>query len=118
MKGRKKKPEADKDILERDFETVMFVPFTEGSRLQKLLQSSDNEFISKGNNKRIKFVERGGTTLEQVLGRSDPWGSRGCPRTSCFQCQHGGGEGGEIGERGREGGSEGKVEWGVRKRGG
>ena len=74
----------------------MFIPFTTGSKLQKLLQSTDNDYIRKGKNKRIKFVERGGSTLEQVLGKSDPWGGRGCPRPSCFQCQHGGGEGGEC----------------------
>ena len=34
--------------------------------------------------------------MEQILGRSDPWCSQGCTRGNCFQCQHGGGEGGDC----------------------
>ena len=81
---------------DRDVEAVMFVPYTNGSKLQKLLQGSDDDFIKGSRNKRIRFVERGGQTLEQVLGRNDPWGGKGCSRLDCFQCQHGGGEGGEC----------------------
>ena len=77
--------------MNREIEAVMFIPFTKDSKLQKLLQESDNDYIRGNNEKRIKFVERGGQTLEQVLGRSDPWGGNGCSRNSCFQCEHGGG---------------------------
>ena len=41
-------------------------------------------------------MERSGQTLEQLLSRSDPWASQGCNRLDCFQCQHGGGEGGSC----------------------
>ena len=34
--------------------------------------------------------------MEQVLGRNNPWGGHGCTHRDCFQCQHGGGEGGEC----------------------
>ena len=93
---RKNKPEAKNEVLEREIETVMFIPYTEGSRLQKELQEEDDCFISKGKQKRIKFIERGGQTIEQLLSRSDPWSGQGCSRIECFQCQHGGGEGGSC----------------------
>ena len=53
-------------VLEREIETVMFVPYTDGSKLQRQLQTADDEFIAKGTQKRIKFVERGGQTLERT----------------------------------------------------
>ena len=84
------------DVMNREVETVMFVPYTSGSKLQKLLQETDNDFIKDTKEERIKFVERAGQTLEQLLGRSDPWGKRGCSRQGCFQCQHGGGEEGNC----------------------
>ena len=94
---RSKKKIGDLDeVRERDIESVMFVPYTKGSRLQKILQESDDQYIRGNRSKRIRFVERGGQTLEQILGRSDPWGNRGCERMDCLQCQHGGGEGGEC----------------------
>ena len=34
--------------------------------------------------------------MVQILGRSNPWQGRGCNRRECFQCQHGGGEGGDC----------------------
>ena len=74
----------------------MFVAVTRDSRLQKTLQEADDSYLRGNKSKRIKFVERGGQTLENVLGKSDPWGGRGCERHDCFQCQHGGGEGGEC----------------------
>ena len=80
--------EKEKDeVMEREIEAVMFIPFTVGSKLQKQLQTEDNDYICSGHSKRIKFVERGGSTLEQILGRSDPWGANGCHRESGFQCQ-------------------------------
>ena len=42
------------------------------------------------------FVERSRVTLEQMLSRSDPWGGDGCSRIDCFQCQQGGGNGGNA----------------------
>ena len=58
--------------MSRLVQTVMFVPFTTGFKLQKRLQESDDSFIRGGNDLRIRFVERSGQSLEQALGRSDP----------------------------------------------
>ena len=60
------------------------------------LQEEDDKFVMGGTGKRIRFVERGGQSLEQLLGRNDPWSGTGCSRSNCLQCQHGGGEGGEC----------------------
>ena len=110
-RGRKGEYRGDKDSKEEsrekvkreedEPETVMFVPYTDNSKLQKMLQEKDNEFIRGGSQKRIKFVERGGQSLVQILGRSNPWQGRGCNRGECFQCQHGGGGGRQLpaGER-------------------
>ena len=90
-KGRKDKEAADNKLEDREIETVLFVPYTEGSRLQKLIQQADDDFVKGGKSKRLRVVERGGQTLEQMLGRNDPWGGHSCPRNDCLQCQHGGG---------------------------
>ena len=44
--------------------------------------------------KRIKMVERGGTTLKDILSRTNPWSDEGCERQDCLPCR---------GERGRGG---------------
>ena len=35
---------------------------------------------------RVKIVERGGTTLEQLLVKSNPWAGGQCGRVKCMQC--------------------------------
>ena len=89
------------EVKEREIEAVMFVPCTRDSKLQKRLQELDDDFIKGGKDKRIRFIERSGTTLEQLLSKSDPWGGDGCTRDNCFQCQHGGGTGGGMPKRKR-----------------
>ena len=60
---------------ETDIETIMFVPHTPGSALAKLLQEEDDNFRRGTKMKRIKMVERGGTTIKDILSCSNPWAS-------------------------------------------
>ena len=95
-KWKKKNKVLGGKLEDREVETVMVVPYTNCSKLQKEIQEADDNFVMGGTGKRLRIVERGGQSLEQILGRNDPWGGHGCTRTDCMQCQHGGGEGGEC----------------------
>ena len=51
-------------------EAVMFVPYTQGGTLkQKLTQMEEN----LGFNRRFKYVERVGVSMEATLVTKDPW---------------------------------------------
>ena len=86
---------------EAEIETVMFVPHTPGGELARLLQEADDLFIKGKGIGRVRMVERGGTTLKDILCRTNPWATDGCGRgDSCFPCR---GEGGRGGNCQREG---------------
>lgn len=66
-------------------EAVIFVPATPGSQLQKEYQ---REIRNQGY--RIKVVEKTGTTLKEVLQRSDPFKRQRCGREDCLVCKQAG----------------------------
>ena len=68
-------------------ESVMFVTATWRSSLVKALQKMDEAFCKLHKLPRIRFVERGGSKLIQVLGKKDPWENRHCCREECWPCQ-------------------------------
>ena len=88
--------EREKEISEKEIEATLFVPYTPGSELCKIIQETDDEFVLGTRYKRIKVVERVGPTLEQILCKPSPWKFQGCTRNECFPCQHGGGAGGDC----------------------
>ena len=71
--------------------TVMFVSQTFGGELAKRLQKEENK-IAKMTNERVKVVERGGTTIKQILTKSNPWAAGFCSRAGCLMCENGDGK--------------------------
>ena len=71
--------------------TVMFVSQTVGGELARRLQREENK-IAKMTKERIRIVERSGTTVKQILHKSNPWAGGHCGRTSCLMCENGDGK--------------------------
>ena len=67
-------------------ELHIFVPATYHSSLQKQLQKADDQFSKVHKVNRIKFIERNGDKLIDLLGRKDPWGNSPCERDDCWTC--------------------------------
>ena len=58
----------------RVVETPVFIPYTKDSVLRKRLQEADDKLGVETNSPSVKFVERcGGSTLMDILTRSNPW---------------------------------------------
>ena len=79
-----------------NYTTVMFVPYTPGSRLAKILRDIEKRGADE-RDWRIKIVERSGQKLRSQLVK-DPWAGP-CSRPNCLQCRSaetrpGGGRGG------------------------
>ena len=83
--GDKEKPAQGKV---REVECVVFVPATPGSRLRDTLQKEDDNMSQALNAPSLRFVEKGGTTIKEKVGQSDPWkGDTFCQREYCLHCQ-------------------------------
>ena len=65
--------------------SVMFVPYTHGSKLAKKLREAEQTLESQ-TGWRIKIVERGGIRLEDMLHKADPWEGKLCERPKCLPC--------------------------------
>ena len=97
-KGRSGKKVAEENT---EIESIMFVPHTPGGELARILQEADDKFRKGKGLGKIKMVERGGTTLKQILCRSNPWVKEGCGRgNDCFPCRGEGGAGGNCQQEG------------------
>ena len=57
----------------REVEGVTFLPHTRNSNLQKVIQKADDQVTKALGMPRTKYVEKGGTTLKDLLVRKDPW---------------------------------------------
>ena len=66
-------------------ESVMFVPYTEGSGLKRSLQEGEEKLIGMG---KVRYVEKTGRTMENTLVSADPW-AEACGRSECFPCSTG-----------------------------
>ena len=64
---------------------VLFVPRTPGGALLQLLRAKEKE-ISKVTGDSIKIVERGGTPLDRILVKKDPWSHTRCSSVDCTVC--------------------------------
>ena len=82
-KKNKKIPASSKALP--DFTSVMFVSQTHNGTLDKRLQKVENR-ISKLTGERIKIVERSGTSVKQMLIKSNPWAGRPCGKDKCLSC--------------------------------
>ena len=67
------------------YESVIFVPSTPGSELQRRYQEEINH-----SGLRIRAVERAGRTLKGMLQRSNPFRGTSCGRQLCLVCETGG----------------------------
>ena len=66
-------------------ESIIFIPSTPKSKLQKLLQKKELVISKLNNIKRIRFIERVGTKMIDMLGNKNPWAAMHCNR-DCFSC--------------------------------
>ena len=72
----------------KEVECVVFVPATPGSKLMNLLQKGDNLMSETLNAPVLRLVKKGGSTIQERLGQSDPWKSEVfCQRKDCLHCQ-------------------------------
>lgn len=69
------------------YESVMFVEPTPGAKLRKRIQQA-----AIRNRVRVKVVEKVGTTVKQVLQKSNPFKSVRCERGDCTVCESGSGQ--------------------------
>ena len=64
----------------KEIETVVFIPTTEGSKLKKILQEKDDNLCRIAGSPTVRFVEKGGPTILDQVGRNNPWaGDWFCP---------------------------------------
>ena len=68
-------------------EGVLFVPHTPESLLAKMLQKEEDTFFTLHQCAWVKVVERGGTRLQDLLGRKDPWAKTSCGKSDCMVCE-------------------------------
>ena len=65
------------------------------AELLRRLKEEDKEFREGTKMGQIKFVERAGTSVRDLLVTSNPWGDMKCGRQKCFVCKS---EGAGIGK--------------------
>ena len=63
--------------------SVMFIPYTWDGMLAKRLRNTE-ETMEPLTNWKIKFVERAGTKVEEMLHKSNPWQGQDCQREKCM----------------------------------
>ena len=68
--------------------TVLFVDQTPGGKLAAQLRQKENE-LAQITGWKSKIVEKGGTSLQQLLVKSNPWEGGMCGRSGCVPCQAG-----------------------------
>ena len=86
--GRKKErvrngEETVKEKDTREFQNVMFIPYTKGSELRKRLQDMEDSMKFR---ERVKYVEKRGPNLGAKLMRKDPL-KMPCGRMNCLICE-------------------------------
>ena len=67
------------------YDTVLFVPATQGSVLAKTLKQHE-ERNNQGRSTRIRIVETAGRSVKQVLAPNYPWPTLKCNDLECFPC--------------------------------
>ena len=59
-------------------EVVVFVPHTPEGILKKRLQERDAKMVEAMGVRKVKFVERGGRSIQGILCQSNPWKAKQC----------------------------------------
>ena len=80
--GRVEKKNTQKNMKAK---TVIFVPQTANSQLAKMLREEEAT-LEKMTGYRVKYVERAGSSIGNLLCRSDHWAGRLCGRKECLLC--------------------------------
>jgi len=78
-----KKRKEDWYMAGGDCETMLFVDATSESVVKKRVET-----VVKRNGMKVKVVERAGTTMKQMLQKSDPFPLTGCGRRMCVMCEN------------------------------
>ena len=68
-------------------DVVVFIPHTPGGILKERLQMKDENLREVMGMKKVKFVERGGRSLQVLLCRSKSCREKECRGTDCIFCQ-------------------------------
>ena len=68
--------------------TVLFVAQTPGGVLASRLREAEAK-LAQVTGWKVKVVEKGGTTLKQLLHKSNPWAGGYCGRENCLPCKSG-----------------------------
>ena len=63
----------------------MFVPYTPGGELAKMLRTNEEQ-LAKITKSKVKIVERAGVKIQDILTSSNPWKGDDCLRTNCMLC--------------------------------
>ena len=71
--------------------TVLFVSQTPHGALAAKLKEQEIE-LTKLSKEKVKIVERSGSTIKQLLIKSNPWSSGNCGRSQCHPCKTGDGK--------------------------
>ena len=71
---------------EKCYKTVLFVPPTPGSGLLKEMRNREEE-LNRFNTERIKIVEKGGTKIEKLLTKKNPFKEEKCKDKGCPLCK-------------------------------
>ena len=67
-------------------EGIMFVPHTQGGKLARTIQESEDKFSRLHKTARVKVMERGGKKIVDILSKKDPWAPGKCDREGCMVC--------------------------------
>ena len=84
-RDRAKQAKVLKWYMRGGYESVIFVPSTQGSELQRKFQTEIDRY-----GLRIRAVEKAGRTVKSALQRSNPFKSASCGRDDCLICETGG----------------------------
>ena len=77
----------EKKVRVKVVEGVICIPYTPESHLREELQRVEDVLITEMHTPGLRFVERGGETVTEVLGRNNPWSKESeCGRKNCPPC--------------------------------
>ena len=87
-RGSNKRKAALDEINEKQTtESVIFVPVTPFGQLKRELQKWDDKYSRSLNIPRIKFMEKSGTKLKQIICKTNPWANRSCEQEKWEICK-------------------------------
>ena len=85
--GGEKGERKEKSKQKEEPEVVVFIPHTPEGILKRRLQERDQKMVDAMGMRKVKFVERGGQSLQGILSRSNPWREKDCGGKDCLVCQ-------------------------------